>query len=124
MSAKRPHPLPFLSGFIGLMVAVQILYKLAGDYSLHHGGVLAGWLLNPYLIGALGMLAIAMVLWLLTLKLMPLSRAYPWTAAIYVLTPLCSTVFFHDPLSLRYAIGMGLIIVGIAVTARKQEAQA
>jgi len=103
------------------MTVVQLLYKLAGEYSLSHAGLVAGWLLNPYLIGAFALLAVAMLLWLLTLKRMPLSRAYPWTAAIYVLTPLCSTLLFHDPLSLRYAAGMGCIVAGIAITAQRAE---
>lgn len=110
-----------LCAFILAMTAAQILYKFAGNHSLVHNGIVDGWLLNHYLWAALVTLAVGMILWMLALRRIPLSRAYPWTAGIYVLTPLCSTLFFHDPLSLRYILGMGLIVAGIAITVKPQQ---
>ena len=57
-----------------------------------------------------------MLCWLMTLRNMPLAVAYPWTALIYVLTPLVSAVLFGDVLSAKYMLGMTSIIAGVVLT--------
>lgn len=58
-----------------------------------------------------------MVCWLLTLRQLPLASAYPWTALIYVLTPLTSAVLFDDVVNTKHVIGMACIVAGVFFSA-------
>lgn len=107
-----------LAGMILCMTASQILLKLAGQHSAGHTGALEGFVRNPWLWAALGASAGGIGCWLLTLRRLPLSAAYPWTALIYVLTPLAGAGLFAETLSGRYAFGMVLILAGVVLTSR------
>ena len=100
------------------MVAAQVMYKFAGLWSRHHQGLLAAFALNPWLWVGLGCAVVGMVLWLLALRHLPLSAAYPWTALIYVFTPIASALIFGDLLRAEYLIGLALITVGVVITTR------
>lgn len=107
-----------LGGMILCMTASQILLKLAGQHSATHAGAVEGFMRNPWLWAALGASAGGIGCWLLTLRRMPLSAAYPWTALIYVLTPLAGAALFAEALTGRYAFGMALILAGVVLTSR------
>ena len=100
------------------MVAAQVMYKFAGLWSRHHQGLLAAFALNPWLWVGLSCAVVGMVLWLLALRHLPLSAAYPWTALIYVFTPIASSLIFGDLLRAEYLIGLALITVGVVITTR------
>lgn len=106
----------FLVGMIVCMTAAQILFKLAGNHSLVQSELVYFFLLNSWMWGGLLASSAGMVCWVLTLRSMPLAKAYPWTAMIYVLTPICSILVFNDFLTLKYGIGMAFIIFGIFIT--------
>lgn len=113
-----------LALFIVCMVVVQVLYKYAGLHLQQHHELWSAWVYNPALIAALIMLAVGMVLWLLTLRNLPLTRAYPWTAAIYIITPLVSIIVFGESLKLEYYMGMVLIVIGIMLTTKGAKVRA
>jgi drug/metabolite transporter (DMT)-like permease len=66
---------------------------------------------------AFAVYAVAAVAWVYLLRGLPLSRAYPFIALAFALVPLMSHFVFGDNLSLRYFIGLGLILTGLYLTA-------
>lgn len=111
---------PFVSvfGMILCMTASQILLKFAGQHSATHIGAIDGFVRNPWLWAALGASVGGIGFWLLTLRRLPLSAAYPWTALIYVATPLASVWFFAEVLTGRYVFGLALVLAGVLLTTR------
>ncbi len=108
----------FLAGMILCMTASQILLKLAGLHSAAHTDPVEGFLRNPWLWAALGASASGIFFWLLTLRKLPLSIAYPWTALIYLITPLAGAWIFSEVLTGRYVVGLALILSGVVLTSR------
>lgn len=108
----------FLAGMIACTSTSQVCLKLAGLYSAAHPGAVAGFLRNPWLWAAIGAAGGGIVCWLLTLRRLPLATAYPWTALVYVLTPLAGAGLFAEVLGWRYAIGIACIMGGVLLTSR------
>jgi drug/metabolite transporter (DMT)-like permease len=102
---------------IASMTIAQIMFKFAGNFARSQRGVLAFYA-NPYLWCGLFASFIGMLCWLVTLRKMPLAHAYPWTALIYVFTPLASIAIFNDVLHLSYLFGMICVVVGIFIIAK------
>lgn len=65
---------------------------------------------------ALFIYASATVFWVLALRDLPLSRAYMFMAASFIIVPLVSVRVFGETLSTGYFIGLALIIAGLFVT--------
>lgn len=107
-----------LAGMILCMTASQILLKFAGLHSIAYAGALEGFVRNPWLWAAICSSAGGICCWLLTLRRLPLSVAYPWTALIYVITPLAGAWIFEEVLKGSYAIGILLILSGVVLTSR------
>lgn len=108
--------------FILFSVAAQLFLKICGMYALQAENLFSAWALNPYWWAALACYGASFICWIRTLRLMPLSSAYPWTALIYVLTPLASMLFLQEKLSLTYFLGILCILCGIFITTRKKHA--
>ena len=108
----------FLAGMILCMVASQILLKFAGLHLVTHVDTLEGFVRNPWLWAAICSSVGGICCWLLTLRRLPLSVAYPWTALIYVITPLAGSFIFAEELKGSYAIGIVLILSGVVLTSR------
>ena len=106
----------FLGAMIVSMTAAQIMFKFAGSYAAGQPELLSYVVSNPWLWAGLLASSVGMACWLMTSRNMPLAIAYPWTAMIYVLTPLCSILVFQDLLSNQYFVGMGFIIFGVIIT--------
>lgn len=60
--------------------------------------------------------AASSVLWVIALRSVPLSIAYPFMALGYILVPLAALVFYGEHLNLRYFLGAFLIMLGLVVT--------
>ena len=67
---------------------------------------------------ALTLYALATVLWVLVLRAVPLSIAFPLYALVFLLVPLAAQVFLGEPLTLNTLIGGAIIVVGVFVAAR------
>lgn len=106
----------WVGGMVCSMTIAQLFFKFAGIKSLKGDSVLGSLILNPWLWGSFAASAVGTICWFFALRRLPLSVAYPWTAMIYVFTPLCSALVFQDLLSIQYGIGMGFIVVGILIT--------
>lgn len=107
-----------LAGTVACTTTSQVFLKFAGLYSAAHAGAVAGFLYNPWLWSAIGAAAAGIFFWLLTLRRLPLAVAYPWTALVYVLTPLAGAWLFAEHLNWRYAIGIAFILAGVLLTSR------
>jgi multidrug transporter EmrE-like cation transporter len=74
--------------------------------------------LNPWIWGAFVLTAIATFCWLMAMVKLPLNVAYPFMGLCFVLIMVFSRVFFDDPLTLIKMIGLGFIVLGIAVASQ------
>ena len=110
---------------IGMSIG-QLLFKLASDSTLGaEGATSVGHQIlrlgvNPFFLVAISMYFALAVLWVWILSFTPLSRAYPFVAAAFVVTPLLSHLFFHEPLDLRFGLGLLLIISGLVLVVGRQ----
>lgn len=98
------------------LAAGQVLFKLAAG-SLSFG---PGWqvttLLEPRLVVALVVYALATVLWLAVLRITPLKVAYPFVGLAFVLVPILGHFILGEAIGLNTFLGAGLILLGIWVS--------
>lgn len=78
---------------------------------------LAHAMLNPWVVAGLGAAFAASLFWMLALKKLPLSTAYPFTASNFLLILLSATLFFGESITTGKLAGTALIICGIAIMA-------
>jgi len=71
--------------------------------------------LNPWVISALGAAVLASVAWIGAMAKLPLSHAYPFMSATFVVVLMLSGILFHEPITIPKIIGLGLIVSGIIV---------
>jgi undecaprenyl phosphate-alpha-L-ara4N flippase subunit ArnE len=94
----------------------QVLFKMTGMRIEARGGSsLTQFLFDPYFVAALALYGLGTLLWVYVLRHMTLSQAYPFMAISYVLVPVASIYFFHEVLTPRYWMGLGLVIGGMLV---------
>ena len=95
----------------------QILFKLAAlRYGVADGTAgerLFGLAHNAYFLAALALYAALAILWVWILSFTPLSRAYPFVALAFAVTPLLGGMLFGEALSLRLLIGIALVLGGL-----------
>lgn len=112
-----------LVGVIILMTVAQLLFKQAGLYANGHAEWYMALALNPWLAIGLAASVGGMGCWLFTLRGIPLSFAYPWTALTYVITPLGGALLFGEVVTIKYVFGMALVVAGIVVASRGSETE-
>lgn len=93
------------------------MFKFAGVHANDQQNWINAFVLNISLWMGLIASGAGMICWLQTLRSLPLSDAYPWTALIYLLTPLISVYYFNEMLGFKYLAGMALVIGGIFLSA-------
>jgi drug/metabolite transporter (DMT)-like permease len=118
MSIHRTQSL--LGFFVLCSTAAQVLLKAAGLQMERGPGTFAAWLLNPYLWLVGACYAWALLAWIYVLKALPLSKAYPWSAVVYVLTPVAAMLIWGERLSATYLAGMACILCGILVITQQR----
>ena len=105
-----------LMAYAAAMAGGQLLFKMAALRGAGDGPLaerIAGFLLNGYFFVALILYARLTVLWVWILSFTPLSRAYPFLALAFALTPALGCLVFAEPLSMRLVIGIVLILCGL-----------
>jgi drug/metabolite transporter (DMT)-like permease len=99
------------------MTGGQLLFKMAAlRYGTGGGGLgdrLLGLASNVYFISAFVLYAGFAFLWVWILSFTPLSRAYPFVALAFALTPLLAGLVFGDTISPRLIAGMLFILCGL-----------
>jgi len=122
MSIDRLTPLQIaaLAAYAGGMATGQLLFKLAAQ-RLAAGGragerliELAG---NGYFYAAFALYCTLSILWVWILTFTPLSRAYPFVALAFAVTPLLGAWVFGEPINLRLALGITAILCGLFLVA-------
>jgi drug/metabolite transporter (DMT)-like permease len=105
-----------LCGYAAGMAGGQVLFKLAalrfaGDAPLAERllGLAHNWI---FLLALVLYLALGL-LWLWILSFTPLSRAYPFVALAFAITPVLATVLFAEPMTVRLAIGIAVVLCGL-----------
>jgi multidrug transporter EmrE-like cation transporter len=73
-------------------------------------------LLSPLVISGLGAAFIASLFWMLALTKLPLSHAYPFTAASFIFVVLGGAWMFSEPLSVQRIIALILIGAGVILS--------
>lgn len=101
---------PLLLFAVSMAVAGQLLLKWAATAS---GGISA--LLSWRLIVALGCYGLGAISYVLVLRHMPLSLAYPTTALGYVFVAYLSHRLWGEPFGFWQVAGIALIACGVAV---------
>ena len=76
-----------------------------------------GLLQNGAFIAALALYLALSVLWVWVLSFTPLSRAYPFVALAFVITPILGGLVFAEPISTRLMIGIAVIAFGLFLVA-------
>jgi len=93
----------------------QILFKLAA-VRLNGIGIadrLLSLMHNFYFVSALVLYGALSLLYVWILTFTPLSRAYPFVALAFALTPALAAWLFGEPVSFRLIIGISLILCGL-----------
>ena len=72
-------------------------------------------LLQPRLIAAFIIYALAMLMWLQVLARTPLSVAYTMLALTYAVVPCLAIFFFDERLALIQVVGIALVLAGVAL---------
>lgn len=98
-----------------VMTIGQILFKQVAVNYNKTGNILD--------LGVVGVLVVAGILyaastglWVWALRFVEISKAYPLFALGFVFVPLLGAWMFEEALSLRYAFGVLLIVVGVVMT--------
>lgn len=101
---------------LALDVAIQVTMKIAGDQlsAIPFGldWVVAALFSAMVWISLIGYVA-TLILWLAILHGSSLSAAFPATALVYVLVPLCGWLFFGEELTAGRTTGIALIVAGV-----------
>jgi drug/metabolite transporter (DMT)-like permease len=117
MTMLSSFQIALLAAYAVGMSAGQVLFKLAAvDFAAAGGGLphrLVGLALNPYFVGAVIFYAGLAVLWVWVLSFTPLSRAYPFVALAFAITPLIGAALFGEPMSARLLLGLAFVLCGL-----------
>jgi multidrug transporter EmrE-like cation transporter len=112
-------------------VALTILLTVYGQFAIKWQVVRAGplpedfaarvhfvfdLLLSPWVVSGLGAAFIASICWMLALTKLPLSHAYPFTAASFVLVVIGGAWFFSEPISTQRIVALILIGTGVVLS--------
>jgi len=106
-------------GIVGAMVAGQILFKLSSQHLVLEEGPARLFLslLTWEFVSAMLFYSIGTFLWVVLLKYVPLSRAYPFVALSFALLPIAAHFLFDEPITARYAVGLAVFLAGLYLVA-------
>lgn len=99
------------------MAIGQVLFKFAADRAKVNAaeGFLTPLLSDWYFLAAVAVYGLLTILWVWVLTRIPLSRAYPFVVLAFVFTPVLASVLFGESLTGWYFLGLGLVLLGLAV---------
>ena len=111
--------LTFILFTVFLLSVGQVLFKMAsGNIVLSPSGFLASLLSANFFI-ALVVYMIATMLWLISLKEVPLRVAYPFAALAFFIVPSLGYFFLGEAVSRNTYIGACIIAVGVVYSVIK-----
>jgi multidrug transporter EmrE-like cation transporter len=113
------------------LVALTVLLAAYGQFAVKWQVVRAGplpedfhartqfvveLLMNPWIISGLAAAFAASLCWMLAMTKLPLSEAYPYTAAQFILVVVGGAWLFSEPLTTPRIVGVVLIGAGVIVS--------
>jgi drug/metabolite transporter (DMT)-like permease len=109
-----------LLGYAAGMAGGQLLFKAAAlryaaDAPL--GERLLSLVQNAYFLAAIILYGGLTLLWVWLLTFTPLSRAYPFVALAFAITPLLGGLVFGEAITMRLLLGIVLILGGLLLVA-------
>lgn len=75
-------------------------------------------LINPYMVVAVFCFGASFVTWMVALRKLDLSLAYPAVSVSYIVIALASRALFGEVITLQRGVGMGLVMLGVVVMFR------
>jgi multidrug transporter EmrE-like cation transporter len=94
----------------------QVLFKFAAqDIAGHRGEWALISMLSPWLAAALAVYGASTILWVWILMHVPISKAYPFALLAMALVPLAGYWLFSEALSVQYAVGLALVMLGLVL---------
>lgn len=107
---------PVLLVPLALLTAGQLSAKAAAGRMLDGSSLVSIYTLLMYLFYGLRALS-----WILIIRHVRLSFAYPFMSLAYCIVPLASALVFGEPLSARIVVGMLLVCGGLMLIASGEE---
>jgi len=98
------------------MAGGQVLFKLAArrfPAGAALGEQLTSLMGNAYFFLAFAFYCSLAIWWVWILSFTPLSRAYPFVALAFAITPILGGWLFDEPINLRLALGIAAIVLGL-----------
>lgn len=98
------------------MAMGQLIFKAASIDILRSAGGMSmmAVLTNGWFLIAASLYAGLSVLWVWILTKVPLAYAYPFVVLSFIFTPVGAALIYGEQLTINYAIGMVLILAGLA----------
>lgn len=100
------------------MAGGQVLFKLAARQFPTSAAVaeqLTSMLGNAYFFAAFVFYCVLAIVWVWILTFTPLSRAYPFVALAFAITPIFGGWLFDEPVNLRLGLGIAAIVFGLVL---------
>jgi drug/metabolite transporter (DMT)-like permease len=111
---------PIIIGVLGQLF-LKIGMQQVGEFTMFQKGIILQYLkifLNPYVFIGLCFYFLSTVFYLYLISRVPLSFAYPMLSLSYVIVGLISWIFFKEQILAINWVGMGVILVGVALVAQ------
>ncbi len=112
----RPWLVAMLMAYSLMLASGQILFKMAAEDARERGGsFVVALFLQPRFILALALYGALTLLWTWILSKVPLSRAYPFVALAFVVTPILANWLLGERISGSVMVGTALVMAGLMV---------
>jgi drug/metabolite transporter (DMT)-like permease len=105
---------------VAMIATGQLLFKVAATQWRIDGWTLATarGFFSPALLAALVIYGLTTILWVLILRSVPLSVAFPLYALVFLMVPVGAHLMLGEPWSWNAMIGGGVIVVGVIIASR------
>lgn len=125
--AKQKDRRAFMSYvFVSLTIILTVFAQIVIKWQVSKAGIfpelfhdkcvfLGTLLLKPWIIISFFAAFLGAVSWMAAMTKLELSHAYPFIGLTFVLVLILSSVFFHEAITLPKAIGIALVVAGIAI---------
>lgn len=117
MGAERLRGLTCVSVAIVCQSAAAALGKQAGLWSA--GRPLAAVVLNPWYVASLAALGLQAVVWIMALRQLPLSFAYPFMSLVLPLNLLLAVWLFGETTAWNHFAGIAIVVCGVTLVSRE-----
>lgn len=113
-----PAQVAVLASYAVGMAGGQLLFKLAAQRLPARAGAgeqLISLLGNAYFFVAFAFYCALALCWVWILSFTPLSRAYPFVALAFAITPMLGAWLFDESIDLRLGLGIASIVFGLVL---------